>query len=343
MKSKNVKIWFLKNWSIIVTLILGVCFLIFLHLSHACGYSQKKDTDEAIELISLLSSIIAGIVIAFLASKIIQIRQEKIALKPSLWELTRKLHYFRKIIHEVFYNYDFWPKELPNYIKQNYSDLTYYDVRDIIYVDKEITEEARKFIQDEKFGEIKKQVYLEMKSFLLPLRIFDETVYSEFDVELMYSSSILDKWQEYDCGNMIWYLFENKYNLYEGQFNFNSFPSSKQKEIELLSRKIDKERYENIEFGPDLLGKLGSQIDLDIIPKLNRLQHEFEQGLPKILKFMYSILSSMLLFGVILPVIIKLLDFPIIFSFISITTVLSATIFFILRLPNIMKREIYIE
>lgn len=342
MKIKKAKVWFIKNWSIIASLILGVCFLIILQLSYVCGYVMEQNTNEAIDLISLLSSIIAGIVIAFLASKIIQIRQEKIALKPALWELTRKLHYFRKIIHEVFNNNDFWPNDLPNYIRQNYPELSYYNVRDIIYVDRKITEEARKFIQDEKFGEIKKQTYLEMKSFLLPVRIFDETVYSEFDVELMYSSRILDKWQEYDCGNMIWYLFENKYGLYEGQFDFNSFHISKQNEIELLSKKIDNERYNDIEFGPALLGKLGSQVDLDIIPKLNRLQHAFEQGLPKILKFMYFILSSMLIFGVILPVMIKLFNFPIIVSFIPITTVLSLTIFFILRLPYTMKREIYV-
>lgn len=55
MKGKNVKVWFLENWGLIVTLILGVCFLILLNLNHACGYSQNEHTDEAIELTSLLS------------------------------------------------------------------------------------------------------------------------------------------------------------------------------------------------------------------------------------------------------------------------------------------------
>ncbi len=126
-------------------------------------------------------------------------------------------------------------------------------------------------------------------------------------------------------------------------FNFNSFSIPMQKEIELLSRKIDPERYLDIEFGPELLGKLGSQIDLDIVPKLNRLQHKFEQGIPKMLKFMYFILSSMLFFGVIIPVIIKLFNTPILLSFISISSITSITIYFILRLPIIMKREIFVD
>ena len=344
LRTKNKLInWIHSTWSFLLSVLFGLSFLFILQHCYYCGCIKKQNTMEAIELIALLSSIIAGIVIAFLAAKIIQIRQEKIALKPGLWELTRKLHYFRKIIREIYNNDDFWPNGLPNYIRQNYSDLSYYDVRDIIDVYKKTTKEASKFIQDENFGEIKKQAYLEMKSFFLPERIFDETVSSEFDVDLMYPSRILDKWEEYDCGNMIWYLFDNNYVLYVGQFNFNSFRISKQKEIEVLSKKIDKERYKNIEFGPLLLGKLGSQIYLDIIPQLNRLQHAFEQGLPSIVKFMYSIISLMLVFGVILPVIIKLFDFPIVISFISIVTVLSMTIHFIFRLPSIMKREIYIE
>ncbi len=343
MNIKILKSGLVNNWSIIISIITGVFFMVFLQMSYVCGYTQKQNTDEAVEIISLLSSIISGIVIAFLASKIIQIRQEKITLKPNLLELTRKVHYFRKIIHEIFNNYDFWPEGMPSYIKQNYPYLSYYDVRDIIYVNKTTTEEASRFIQDEKFGEIKKQAYLEMKSFLLPVSIFDETVNSEFDVDIMYSTNILDKWQEYDCGSMIWYLFDDNFALYEGQFNFNSFNSSKQNEIVGLSKQIDNDRYKNLEFGPELLGKLGSQIDLDIIPKLNRLQHTYEQGLPKIVKFMYFILSSMLVFGVIVPVISKLFNFPIIVSFISIVIVLSVTTFFIFRLPFIMKSEIYIE
>lgn len=216
MKIKRIHYWFLRYWSIIASIIIGVGFVCILQVSFSYGFVTRQNSNETIELISLLSSIMTGIVIAILASKVIQLRQEKISLKPDLWELTRKLHYFRKIIHEFFHNNDFWPQGLPNYVKQNYPNLSYYNVRDIIYVDREISEEARKFIQDEKFGEIIKQAFLEMKSFLLPLRVFDETVYSEFDVDIMYSSSILDKWQEYDCGNMIWYLFEDKYSLYEG-------------------------------------------------------------------------------------------------------------------------------
>jgi len=342
MKFRTFKKWFRKNWSSSFSIIIEISLLIIFQFSYKHNYISKQNIDNAMDLIVLLSSIIAGIVIAFITSKIIQIRQEKIALKPSIWDLTKKLHYFRKIIHEFVNNYDFWPNGLPNYIKQTYPALSYYDVRDIIYVNKQTKEEASKFIQDEKYGEIKKQAFLEMKSFLLPIKVCDETVYSEFDVELMYSTNTLDKWQEYDCGSMIWNLFDDKYMLYEGQFDFNSFQVSKQKEIDLLAKKIDIERYKNIEFGPNLLGKLGSQIDLDIIPKLNRLQHEFEKGIPVILRFMYFVLSSILIFGVVLPIILKLFDFPVIISFISITTVLSLTIFLVLRLPYVMKREIYV-
>ena len=112
---QKIILWFCNHWSILLTILLGLFFFGILHYFYVIGCVKAKNVGETTETISLLSSIMAGIIIAFLASKIIQIRQEKISLKPALWELTRKLHYFRKIVHEVFNNYDFWPKELPNY------------------------------------------------------------------------------------------------------------------------------------------------------------------------------------------------------------------------------------
>ncbi len=334
--------WLKKYWHILFFFIFSL-LTFYLIVKYDCKKTiNEKKISEIIQTVGLLSSIISGIIISYLISKVIQIRQEKNDLKPALWELTKKVHYFRKIIHKVFNKYDFWPNGIHQYISRNYPNLTYYDVRDIIYVDKDVSEQANKFIQDSKFGEIKKQAFLEMKSFLLPLKYFDETVYSEFDVELMYSTDTLNKWQEYDCGNMIWYLFENEYVNYEGQFNFNAL-SNEKKEIEQLSRKIDFERYRNINFGPKLLGKLGSQIDLDIIPKLNSVQHKFEKGLPKIVKFMYSVLSLMLLFGVIIPIISILFDFPNYIAFISISVIINLTLIFIIKFPDIMKNEIYVD
>jgi hypothetical protein len=48
-----------------------------------------------------ISGIIAGIIIAYLTSKVLQIRNEKIARIPELKDLTQKVHKFRSIVNEL--------------------------------------------------------------------------------------------------------------------------------------------------------------------------------------------------------------------------------------------------
>lgn len=319
----------------------GLMLLTVLLLQNEGSKNYYSQLSKSIDYLVDITSILSGIIIAFLAAKVIQIRQEKLSLLPNLLETTKKLHYFRRVVQILHRQWDFWPDGLRNHIDRGYAGLTYFDVRDIVFVDREVTTQANAFITDTTFGEIVKQTYLEVKSFL-PENHFDRTLYTEFEVnDILYTTDALDKWQEYSCGNMMWYCFINQYSNYRGLFNFESFSRANIDEIKNLSNKIDKERYEYIEFGPELIGKLGNQIEQDLIPKLSNLQHQFDGSLPLVVKFMYRTILFLLIFGAVIPVITTLLDLSTTLKEFSLIVTLSFTLYFLIKLPSIMRTETY--
>ena len=289
-----------------------------------------------------ITSIFAGIVIAFLAAKIIQLRQEKLQLKPQLIQLSRKLHCFRKVIHLIASDYRFWPKGLRDHIEKTYPGITFYDVRDITFIDVEITQQAREFIKDDIFGELKKQVYLEMKCFL-PNGHYERMLHDPYDSDELYPIEQIKKWTQYECGGVMWSTFVDKYRDYLGQFNFELIPQDAQIAIKNLSNKIDKERYKNVEFGPSLIGELGSQISLEILPKLNKVQLSFQEKLPAVIQFMYKTLFLLLLCGAIIPIILINFNLPIFFKQLTLSLSLGIMLYFLIKLFYVMEEEIYVE
>ena len=284
-----------------------------------------------------VSGILSAIIITFLTSKVLQIRQERLAHIPELKNLTQKVHKFRNIINKLLHSH-MWPDGLWIYIDKNYKDLTYFDIRAVTFVDSKITEQASKYIQDHKYGDTG-NLYLELKSFIFD-HPFDNTLYTEFEVPVYYSNEVVEKWVEYECGNGLWYFFEYKRGLYEKALRVDTVYDGDQKEIKEICLRIDKERYMDLDFGPELLSKLGNQFYQEIIPKLYRIQIYLDKGLPRIVKYLFILLGILIVFGVALPLLIKLFSLNSVFDVISTSMILSLCFYLISSFYQSMHNEI---
>lgn len=341
----RIKYYLKKTWTQILrwtplTLSLVVFGFVFwtLYCKLCCNCDFYQTLSSTRTDIITISGILSGIIIAYLTSKVLQIRGEKIARLPELIELTQKVHKFRAIAYKLIHS-SLWVNGLSSFINQKYQGLTFFDVREIVFVEGKVTEQATNFIRDHEFGDTA-NLFLELKSFLFDRYTFDDTLYSEFDVPVYYNTKILEKWIRYDCGNGLWYYFSHKYGSYSGDLKLHNVYTGYQEDIKNLCLQIDQERYKDLEFGNDLLANVGTQFHSDILPKLYRLQLYIERGLPSIVNYLFVVLCLLILFGVALPLLIKIYFLSPIFDITSIAVITSICFYIVTSFYSFLKSEI---
>lgn len=342
MKNKLKKIW--KKIVRTIPLILTIIVFIILFWTLTCKLCNTEKFSELLAKnradILTISGLIAGLIIAYLTAKVLQIRQEKIARLPELTEQTQKLHKCRSVIDKLIHS-RLWPDGVRHLVDKKYKGLTHFDVREIVFVDSNPTEQAKEFINDKEYSGLA-CLYLELKSFKFDQYPFDHTLYTEFDVPLYYSSDIVQKWIDYDCGNGLWYYFDHKYAVYKNSMNLEDIYIGHKEEMKDNCLLIDQERYKDLDFGPELLAKLGTQLTEDILPKLVRIQRYMDADLPRIIKYLFMIAGLLIVFGVSMPLINNLYAISPILDIVSISVVVATSFYLLVSFYGFMKREIKI-
>lgn len=325
-------------WPIVILICLFGAILLSLH----ANIEKPGFIHTIIEIrsdILTTSSILSAIIITYLVSKVLQLRQERLMYIPEIKELTQKLHRFRKIISLLLHS-DIWAKGLKRFVDIDYAGLSYFDVRAFIFVGLDTTEQADNFNKERaKFGDTA-YLYLEMKSFIDEGHTFDRTLYTEFDVPVGYSTEQLERWIDFDCGGGLWNYFDYRYSTYQKDLRLDKVIGQTQERILKACIQIDKERYKDLPFDNKLLALLGTQFHDDILPKLHRLQVICGRGLPEIVNYLFSFLFVYIVFGVCIPISTKLYSLSIFFDLASISSIISVTLFFISTFYMILKKEV---
>lgn len=312
-------------------LILTVGFILMMYyqlmfLSH-CESFEKKIIEASNSLISI-NTFFSGILLAYLTSKYLQLRQERLSKESTIEELTQKVHKFRRITHSLLVS-SIFPDRIRTILSGKYKDLTHFEVCKIREVGGNPSELSKEFAQDPKAGGLA-QLYLELKSFESG-EGFDYTVLSEYESPKGYSTSVLQSWHNYDCGNGLFYYFDYQFSDYKESLDFHIYKDHKEA-IEESALKIDKEKYKGMKFGPELISKIGSHFYEEILPKLLRLQRKVEGSAPQFLKMITVFVLSNLLLGVGCPVFFTLFNFPVEFlvftNSLSLTMLLCSIVFY---------------
>lgn len=342
MEYKLKKIW--KEFVWVIPIILTIIVFITLFWTLTCKLCSSENFSELLAKkrtdILTISGLISGLIIAYLTAKVLQIRQEKIARLPELTDLTQKLHKCRSIIGKLIHS-RLWPDGVRHLVDKKYKGLTHFEYREIGFIDSKPTKRAKDFMNDENFSGLA-CLYLELKSFKFDQYLFDQTLYTEFDVPVYYSSSMVQKWIDYNCGNGLWYYFDHKYAVYKNSINLDDIYVGYKEEIKDNCLRIDQERYKEFEFGPELLAKLGTQLTEDILPKLVIIQRYMDAGLPRIIKYLFLIAGLLIVFGVSLPLINNIYTIFPFLDIVSISVIVSTSFYLLLSFYGFMKREIKI-
>lgn len=326
-----------------IPILLSVTISVIVFRVLICKICYQTDFTEVLsssrEYILTISGLLAGIIMAYLTSKVLQMREERITKLPQINELTQKVHRFRNIVNKLLSS-DLLPRKVQNMVDTKYGGLTFFDYRENTFVGAKTTKQSIDYINDTSCGGLT-HLYLEMRAFVPKNHGFDETLYSEFEVSKFYDTQLLEKWVKYDCGNGLWYYFDNEYAVYRNSFNLNIYKGYKDEILESCLQ-IDKERYQGMSFDAKLLAKLGTQMHSDIIPKLFKAQLSIEKGLPKIVNYLFSIFVLLALFGVITPLLSSIFNLCPIWDMISISATIGICAYIILSFYGFMKQEIKI-
>jgi hypothetical protein len=279
--------------------------LFFIVLSWLLWDKSAETIKKLNDIIVTASSILAAVIITFLAAKIIAFRQEKLSIWDDYNALTQKIHNFRAAVFQLYYSSGFWPDGLSAKMEGEYYALSWYDVRKVVFVHgTETSPLAQKFIHEE--GGLA-NLYLQLRSFFIQPGIMDNTIYgSGFDVPIYYDLDQLELWHSFDCGSELWYCFKDKWQNYQHQVNFNGISHSHHQEIKANCEKIDKERYSDVPVGNELYDLLGQQFTGDLLPLLLALSRRINGPLPAPIRFLSWILTAMIVVGIIVPILVAI-------------------------------------
>lgn len=307
---------------------------------------QPKNEDFVKSLVEIetwlltISSIIIAILTTYLVSKIFQIRQERQSIIPEAKTLSLKLNSFSKIAHRLLNSYGFWEKGLTVFLSQEYPRMTHYKVDKIRGLDPDSweDEDMKKFLNDDRYP-YSKELMLELRC-MFPDTYHYDYIYSPYDTPPRFPIELLEKWINTYAGNGLWYNFHHQYSLVKDKYDFSSVPSTIKAFIESEAQKIDRKKYKKMSFGPEMLASLGDQIHSNILPELYQRMLMIESGAPRLIKVFYLVLGGMIITGLFLPITNKLFQFGCLFSIISISSVLSLTVYSFIKIGQLINKEI---
>lgn len=321
--------------------ILGL--ILFVVLSLLYFYREDTITDDNIlnslsnQVVSL-SGIFSAIIIGFVSAFSIQIRREKLERKREVRDFTQKVLAVRSILYRVFYLSNIWKEDVPSYVRSRYKKLTFFEIRDYIFANSLRLKESQiqEFSKDPKYGSLKR-LYLDLES-IVNNRQFDPLLFYEYEYEVYLESDYIFLWLKYESGVTLCQIF-GEYKTYESFFDFERIDDENKFEIKRIALRIDRSRYSDMEINADFLYMLGDQFHESLVPNLYRLQIQNEEDLPSIVRYLYLILSLLLIIGVIFPVVVKLFLLPINLLVISIIGVLAIGIYILTSFYSIVNEQ----
>ncbi|PTB96153.1 hypothetical protein C9994_08625 [Marivirga lumbricoides] len=277
-------------------LIKGVILITIVLIIINCNIDESS-FQASISNILTVSSIITGIVFAYLISKLFTIRAEREKRQEAIDILSTKLTEFRRLCQSILTHNYFW-RDLSDIrrFKAIYPLDTFNDIHD------QQNDDPRKlqfWSEDQGFSETRADLYLAFEQILDSTNkhapwIYDRTASFRYSLEQIGSY--------YEASNQIWYYLDYRWNEYsehvfDNQTLGNSYETSK---ISELINKID-ETYKRSDIDRHIIARIGSDFHAKYLVELYRLTERNQEDLPTNLRGILWTQMIMLVFGVLTP------------------------------------------
>lgn len=340
-------------WKLSDKYIILILILVLYILTKLFAYFPLKRIEEVNQLLNNIiqfSAIFSAILITFIVSKVIQIRQERIERLKRIVELSNKVTDFRRIASILKNSYNFWNATMKGKLDNKYKELNYFSIMLWDYDNEENNKELKE-LRESYFKETDicgASLYLSVKSFILDdIYYWQEELYDNYDHNYTYSLEILEKWTDANCANVFWTCLDYKWNEYQGCFNLGAIIEDDRTKILKLCKKINPKEYSASQFDRFLIGKIGSELDGYILPMLRKLTYYNNLGLSEALNFMLTILFLTITSGVLMPLLLSSVKFEakvvLKLSTFSATILIMSLVYFLFKFKEILKAEIKIN
>lgn len=322
--------------------------LLFIILTICYGVKTEKKIDSAIDIIFQFSGIFSAMLITFIISKMVQLREERVNRRKDVLALSYKITDFRRIAEILLSCYNLWGKELYGLMQGKYKRLTLFDLECGYYSTRSpvLKSTLDDFSENPKL--FKGKLYLDMRSLVNNNgNTWSGELYGTEEHDIIYPLGLLEQWLSATNGNYLWYCFAHEWGDYEKELDLSNIDYTKQTQILDLCKRINPSKYSKRVFDRLLLADIGSDFYSYFLPKMHRLVEENTSGLPKALAFLTRMLYVIVIFGLIVPLIITVFNFPVeISSFLlnlSISFLLLSLISLIFSFKGIVENEIVVE
>lgn len=325
----------------IVLVILFIALIIyFLNVKIDTSF-EKKVSDASKNLLSVCA-LLSSLIITFVISKVLLIRQEKISRVPKIKQLSNKLSEFRRICDYLIKSHQFW-QPIAGFNNYASSVAKQIDYNDVYYLDWN-DDERRKFVNGliitENYGEMLIKLYLQIKVFCSDAdkekggNVFYN---KDFPANYIYSGTELEQWQFLNEDNNFWYVFDYRRHDYENGFNFEIGPY---KEDLLKSVYRFDPQFLTAPLDRHLLVNVSKIVENEVIPELTELIKKNERHLPYIVRYFLSCFTIILMFGVVIKTISDIFYPHWIIDMTCIAIVLFVIIHIFICLSRILNTEI---
>lgn len=337
----------LKYKYIIILMGFGVIALTYIFLQF--HLETKEDIHQILNGLFQFSGIFSAILITFIISKVIQFRQEKLERKKEIIQLSNKVTDFRRIARILIDSQNFWKEGLKFKMDSTFRELTFFHIKLWDYNNEEkypsnIASLREQFLDATNISG--GYLYLDLKSLLL--KDFTEfDLFGHYDYDYSYPIEILEPWIIAPSGNNLWYCLEHDWNHYKEHIFPKALSPYNQQQILSLCKKINPDKYINTQYESELLASIGTDFTTYILPKLYDLISLNEQGLPKYVSLLISLLYVIMITGVLLPLIMISLKVNftllLIISSLGVGVLGLSLVLFLLQFKNILENEIRID
>ncbi len=289
---------------------------------------------SALQIIAIISIVLVVVIIGFILNKTAQLQFTGNSTNAEIEKLTQQMHYFRDIA-DILVRSKVWAPGLKEYIDDEFTHLNYFLVKEFY---KGRSKLALEYIEEkDRYGETE-ILYLETKALLLndpsKGRVDNYMNPKEYDRRM------LKKWRDHKVGTGWSHYFGFKYNQFKEELDVSRIYERHQEKIMKYAVQIDPLRYQNVGFSEELISKLGIQLSDEVIPQLLGLTLQSVKRVPKIITLAFTLFVFLVIFGVFQPIAIILFNLDIIFSFISISVVLSVLMFMMLSMYPYITNQI---
>lgn len=248
-----------------------------------------------------VGGIMSAFVIAYLASKVFDVRRERSAAKAELDVLSEKLTLFRKLLFYVMKSRDFWVlyDQIATF-KDRFPTLTYERLHTMG------DDPERQLFWDSELSNNTIALYLAMETITGKLGEHGQIPWV-YDCDAKFNYSRQQLTQCYEPCNQIWYLLEGRFAKHgRGRFNDTGIWIGFESDARDCMARID-ERLKGKDFHRELLASIASDFHEVLLPRMHVLISE-NVGVPGILRASFRSLFVVMLFGVLLPIILQSLS-----------------------------------